>query len=67
MIELKGIIRELEQQRAQIDVALKLLHSLRAKSTRGARRGRRTLSAAARRRIAVAQRARWAKWKGGKK
>ena len=38
MVELKGIISQLEQQRAQIDAALKVLHTLSANSaTQGAR------------------------------
>jgi hypothetical protein len=66
MDKLSGIVRELEQQRARIDAALRALTG--ASNTRStARTGRRTLSAAARRKIAAAQRARWAKWKAARK
>jgi hypothetical protein len=66
MPNLKVVLQQLRSKRAdlesnmkQIDIALTALGSLN-----GARRkGKRNLSAAARNRIAAAQRARWAKWK----
>ena len=68
MDKLKSIVRELEQQRARIDAALRALTGvLHPRATRGtARLGGRSLSAAARRRIAAAQRARWARFKAAK-
>jgi len=69
MDKLASIVQQLQQERARIDAALQALTRVsNTRSTRGtARTGRRTLSAAAHRRIAVAQRARWAKWKAAKK
>lgn len=72
MLNLTKAVRQLKQERdqarnklEQLDEALKILTGLT-----GARQGfvrgrgkRRTMSAAARKRIAAAQRARWAKWK----
>jgi hypothetical protein len=59
-----------ERNRAQdelnrIDAAAAALGSLNG-SFKGVRTRKRKLTAAARRRIAVAQRARWAKWKANK-
>ncbi|HEV2399572.1 MAG TPA: hypothetical protein VGS27_21690 [Candidatus Sulfotelmatobacter sp.] len=65
MANLNAIVRQLEAERARIDAAIQALRGVGGKS--GIRRGRRTLSAAARKRIAAAQRARWAKVKAGKK
>jgi hypothetical protein len=62
------VLKDLEQERSRLDQAIKVLGTLvgrnnqRTAQTR-ANRPRRTLSVAARRRIAAAQRARWAKWK----
>ena len=63
-----GLLKQEREQAArnldQLDAALKVLSGLR--SVRRGKRGgtnRRTMSAAARKRIAAAQRARWAKWK----
>jgi hypothetical protein len=72
MLNLTKAVQQLKQERdqarnklEQLDEALKILSGLT-----GAKRGlarsrgkRRTMSAAARKRIAAAQRARWAKWK----
>jgi hypothetical protein len=65
MTNLNGIIKQLEQERDRIDSAIRALRDVN--SPNGANRPKRTLSAAARRRIAAAQRARWAKVKSGKK
>jgi hypothetical protein len=66
MNKLATIVQQLQQERARIDAALRALTG--ASTTRGTTRtGRRTMSAAARRKIAAAQRARWAKWKAAKK
>jgi hypothetical protein len=75
MLNLTKTIRLLKQERDQtrrkldqLDAALKVLSGLGSVRT-GFRRGRtgigrrRTMSTAARKRIAAAQRARWAKWK----
>lgn len=54
----------------QLDAALKALTGLGGSRTQGVIRSsgkRRTMSAAARKRIAAAQRARWAKWKSEQK
>jgi hypothetical protein len=72
MANLSGVVRELrkERQRAkrqveQIDAALAALGSL---NSRGQGRGKgHTMSVAARRKIAAAQRARWARVKAKKK
>src|SRR2546428_10715093 len=53
------------QQVNALDTAIRALSGLN--STRASARGRRTMSAAARARIATAQRARWAKVKGQRK
>ena len=78
MLNLIKVVRQLKNERKQaqmkleqLDAALKVLSGL-GSTNRGARRGRavakerRTMSAAARKRIAVAQRARWAKWRAAK-
>lgn len=59
------IIRQLEDERSRIDRAIQALRGLKAASP-AKTTGRRTLSAAARRRIAAAQRARWARVKDQK-
>ena len=63
---------EAQRQVEQLDQALAALGSvdglrLRGRSPQKVRRKGRTMSAAARRRIAAAQRARWAKWKAAQK
>jgi hypothetical protein len=65
MANLTGIIKQLEEERSRIDQAIQVLRGVA--SPHGARRPKRTMSAAARRRIAAAQRARWAKVRAGKK
>ena len=75
MLTLTTAVRQLKQERARaqkevekLDAAIRVLSGLTG-TKRGLRRGRagvgkrRTMSAAARKRIAAAQRARWAKWK----
>lgn len=75
MLNLTKAIQQLKQERDQVqgklerlDEAVKVLSGLG-----GIKRGfapgpgkRRTMSAAARKRIAAAQRARWAKWKAAR-
>lgn len=75
MLNLTEAVRQLKQERdqarknlEQLDRALKVLSGLTGLG-RGFARGqkkRRTMSTAARKRIAAAQRARWAKWKAAK-
>ena len=75
MLTLTTAVRQLKQERARtqkevekLDAAIRVLSGLTGPG-RGLGRGRagigkrRTMSAAARKRIAAAQRARWAKWK----
>jgi hypothetical protein len=69
------IVRQLRQERDRIDEAIRALaplsgntRILKVKAASPARStGRRTMSAAARRKIAAAQRARWARVKAGEK
>ena len=59
MTNLAEIAKQLEAERGRIDAAIKTLQGVGGVS---AKRGkRRTISAAGRKRIAAAQRARWAK------
>jgi hypothetical protein len=63
---------EAQRQVEQLDQALTALGSVdgsrsRERNSRNVGRKGRTISAAARRRIAAAQRARWAKWKAAQK
>jgi hypothetical protein len=79
MLNLTNAVRQLKKEREQarrrleqLDTALKALGgvgdlnrgSVRTRTTSGKRR---PMSAAARKRIAAAQRARWAKWKAARK
>ena len=68
MANLALVVKELQQERSRLDEAIaaltKLLGGNHARTFQsGARRPRRTMSPAGRRKIAAAQRARWAKWK----
>ena len=75
MLNLTQAVHHLKQERdqarknlEQLDAALKVLSGLTGLK-RGFARGRKkrpAMSAAARKRIAAAQRARWAKWKAAK-
>ena len=63
-----GLLKREREQAArnldQLDAALKVLSGLGpVRRAKRAPTNRRTMSAAARKRIAAAQRARWAKWK----
>ena len=71
MANLAGVLKELEQERSRLDQAIAAIGSLvgrnRLKLVRpNAARPKRTLSIAARRKIAAAQRARRVKWKAKK-
>jgi len=75
MLNLTEAVRQLKKEREQarrrlkqLDAALKVLGGLGGSNRRIGRvqrapKNRRPMSAAARKRIAAAQRARWAKWK----
>jgi hypothetical protein len=79
MSNLAKVVAQLRQQRdeaqkqvEQLDQALTALGSVdglrsRGRSSQKVGRKGRTMSAAARKRIAAAQRARWAKWKAAQK
>ena len=72
MANLAEVLKQLQSERDRLDQAIKALHPLVSTSGRSpaapGREGRsRTLSAAGRRRIAAAQRARWARVKAGKR
>ena len=63
MADLAGVLKELEQERSRLDQAIQIVGQLVGRNSTGvsARRPKRTLSAAARRKISLAQKARWAK------
>ncbi len=65
MANLAEVLKELEKERSRLDQAILAISGLVGRNGTGpaARRMKRTLSVAARRQIAAAQRARWAKWK----
>ncbi len=69
MANFAAVLKELEQERGRLEQAIEVIGKLVGRNSTGvrARRPKRTLSAAARRKIAVAQRARWAKWRARKK
>lgn len=63
MANLAGVLKELEQERSRLDQAIQIVGQLVGRNSTGvrARRPKRTLSAAGRRKISLAQKARWAK------
>jgi hypothetical protein len=67
MADLAGVLKELEQERSRLDQAITVIGQLVGRNGSGrqlsAKRPRRRLSAAARRKISLAQKARWAKTK----
>jgi hypothetical protein len=65
MENLNDIMMQLQAERDRIDAAIKVLRGIGAIS--GKQGKRRTLSVAARKKIAAAQRARWARVKRAKK
>ena len=65
MTDLRAVVEQLKQERDRLDRAIEALSGATGKS--GRNRGRRYLSAAARAKIAAAQRARWAKYKAEKR
>jgi hypothetical protein len=65
MADLGAIVAQLKSERAKLDKAIEALSGVAEKSSGGGP-GTHVLSAAARARIAAAQRARWAKLKAKK-
>lgn len=63
MADLGAVLAQLKAERSKLDRAIEVLSGLAGRS-RG--NGKRKMSAAARERIAAAQRARWAKFKAKK-
>jgi hypothetical protein len=67
MIDLGAVVAQLKRERDKLDRAIAALGGVgRGKWGSSSSAGRRNLSAAARKRIADAQRARWAKFKAKK-
>lgn len=64
MADLGAVLAQLKAERAKLDKAIAVLSGLNGRSS--GRGGKRRMSAAARERIAAAQRARWAKFKKNK-
>jgi hypothetical protein len=66
MANFAGMLKELQQERSRLDQVIQVIGNLVGRN-RGiqtkSKRPKRTLSAAARRKISAAQKARWAKWK----
>ena len=61
MTDLGAVLAQLKEERATLDKAIAVLSGVVGRKGRKGRMGKRRLSAAARKRIADAQRARWAK------
>jgi len=62
MANLEAVVKELRLERTKLDKAIAALTSLDGTGNKTSQRG--TMSVAARRRIAAAQRARWARQRG---
>jgi hypothetical protein len=67
MTDLGAVLAKLKKERAQLDRAITALSSVVRRISVAPRNNKRKLSAAARKRIAAAQRARWAAWKAKQK
>ena len=69
MTNLGAVLQQLKQERVRLDKAIAALSEVTgsANASMGASQPKRQLSVAARKRIAAAQRARWAKVRAGKK
>ncbi len=65
MADIAAVLKELQQERGRLDDAIAVLKKLAGKryASPGRVKRRPKMSLAARRKIAAAQRARWAKWK----
>jgi ABC-type transporter Mla subunit MlaD len=61
MTDLVAVLEQLKEERAKLDRAIAALSGVVGAKSSSGKRGKRTLSVAARKRIAAAQRARWAK------
>lgn len=65
MANLAGVLKELEQERSRLNQVIQVIGDFVGRNGTGgqarAKRPKRTLSAAARRKISLAQKARWAK------
>lgn len=61
------IVQQLKQQRSRLDAAIQALEGVRGRGRPPGSTKRRTMSAAARERIAQAMKARWAQWKKAQK
>jgi len=66
MTDLSAVIAQLKAERDKLDRAIAALSGVAGGKTSTPKRGTRRLSAAARKRIADAQRARWPKYKAKK-
>jgi hypothetical protein len=64
MANFAEVLKELQQGRSRLDRAIQAIGELVGAAQPGTERTRRTVSTAARRKMAAAQRARWAKAKG---
>jgi hypothetical protein len=68
MTDLSAVLEQLKAERAQLDKAISALSGVvginSGTSSSNGRRGKRTMSLSARKRIAAAQRSRWAKVRG---
>ena len=65
---IEQIAQQIREERDRLDAAIKVLSTMTgSNSTRPSGGRKKTLSAAARRRISLAQKARWAKVKAGKR
>jgi len=67
MTNLNPALRLLRQEQSRLASQLETINRALTALNSRAKRGSRIMSAAARERIAAAQRARWAKWKRSKK
>lgn len=66
MTDLGAVLAQLKAERAKLEKAIEALSGVVEGKGSGSRGGKRVLSAAARKRIADAQRARWAKFNAKK-
>jgi len=60
------VLKQLKEERTKLEAAIRSIETLNG-SKRSRTTGTRTMSAAARRKIALAQKKRWAAWRKGKK
>ena len=67
MADLTSIVNQLITERDRLNAAIAALQGVSNKASRKGRRSKRTMSAAARARIAAAQRKRWAKVRAKKR